>query len=274
MRRQRPSSSKDGADVSLIAADGARLDRAIAARAVTAGITVAPHLVERSSRVGCACPLWRFDDRRVRRAVAARHAIRLVAGGRRADDGGDGRRAGRVGRHRASIPSGGASAHRPDRHDCPDVGVAPRDRASRGRALRDPDRRRERERQGARGQGDSPFRPQTGPAVLHAQLRRAPRRSHRGGVVRARARRVYRRGERARGRLRGSAWRDALSRRNRRAVAARASQAASGDSGRRAAPDWRKSVAARRRAHRIRHESQPAAGGFGGAVSARSSVSS
>ena len=47
--------TKDGAGVSLVALDGARLDRAIAARAVTAGITIAPHLVE--DRLESAAPV-------------------------------------------------------------------------------------------------------------------------------------------------------------------------------------------------------------------------
>ena len=152
----------------------------------------------RSSRVGRARALRRRGDWRVCRPVAARHAVRLVASRRRADDGGDSRRAGRLGRDRTAIPSGGAGADRPARRDGPDVRVAPRYRASRAGAFRGPDRRRERQRQRAGGQGDSPFRPQAGPAVLHPQLRRAPRRSHRGGTVRPRARGVYRRGERAR----------------------------------------------------------------------------
>ena len=45
----------EGAGVSLVAADGARLDAAIAARAVTAGITVAPYLLD--DRLESAAPV-------------------------------------------------------------------------------------------------------------------------------------------------------------------------------------------------------------------------
>ena len=59
--------------------------------------------LRRSSRVGRAGALWRFGDRRVCRPVAARHALRFVASRRRADDGGDRRRASRLRRHRTAV---------------------------------------------------------------------------------------------------------------------------------------------------------------------------
>ena len=84
-------------------------------------------------------------------------------------------------------------------------------------------------------------------AALSDELRR-------GGAVRPRTRRVHRRRRRARGALRGGGRRHALPRRSRRALAARAGEAAARAPGRGSAARGREHAAPRRRPHRRRDE--------------------
>ena len=125
----------------------------------------------RSSRVGRTRALRRLGDWRVCGAVAARHAVRSVASRRCADDGGHRRRPRRLSGHRTAVARRRARVGRPPRPHHPDVGAASRHRAGGACALCDPDRRGEWQRQRARREGDSPFEPQVGSAILHPQLR-------------------------------------------------------------------------------------------------------
>ena len=101
------------------------------------------------------------------------------------------------------------------------------------------------------------------------QLRRADRRAGRVRAVRARARRVHRRRGPAVGPLRGGAPGHALPRRSRRAVAARAGQAAARAPGRRDPPRRRERRPGRRRAGRRRHQPIARQGGARPVRSAR-----
>ena len=153
----------------------------------TAGITIAPHswrIVESAAPVADEGSM--IGARR--RHGGRRHAdttYRAAA----VDDGGDGCCAGRVGADRASISSR-RQHHRPDRDDGPMS-------ASRAAIERVAVAAFAILIEARSGSGKSSWpRRSTVPAsdgrrrVLHAQLRRAPRRSYRGGAVRADARRV------------------------------------------------------------------------------------
>ena len=105
--------------------------------------------------------------------------------------------------------------------------------------------------------GDPPALAAPRAALLRAQLRGAHRRPPRSRALRPRARRVHRRGDGARGAVRGGGRRHAVPRRSRRAVGARAGQAAARPPGGRGAPRRREPAAPRRRPHRRGH--QPAA---------------
>ena len=103
---------------------------------------------------------------------------------------------------RSAIPH-----RRTHRHEPRDAGPLSPPRNRRGDVEHGPDHRRDRHRKGAGRARDSPQQPAAGESLRRDQLQRDPRNAARGGAVRARARRVHRRGR--------SHGRDASSRRTR-----------------------------------------------------------
>ena len=144
-----------GERLDLIASDGARLDTGIAGRAASAGVTIAPHRLQ--DRIEAAAPIA-YGGEPIG-ALCARWTIGSTYDTSRA----------------ASVLTMSAAAASPmlaavtarQAHAGAGAGdllgltavmsdAAPDHRARGGGAVRGPDRRRERQRQGAGGAGDSP----------------------------------------------------------------------------------------------------------------------
>ena len=239
----------------VITGDGMRLEPAIAVRAVTAGITIAPHRlddrIEASApieyggeRIGALCARWTigstYDTSRagsvltMSAAAVAPMLAAVVARQAHADPG--------PGELLGVTPAMAALRQSVARAAAAPFAVLIDGESGSGKELV--------ARAIHRGSG------RAAEAVLHAQLRGAAGRPGRGRAVRPRPRRVHRRGRRSRRRVRGGARRHAVPRRDRRADAARAGQAAARHSGGRAAARRRERVAARRRPDRVGDQSR------------------